>query len=117
MLNWFRQIDDAEDEVQLVAVMRQYFASWTPAELALLPQACRPGRMKSLEDLDALHLVMVDCYRQSTAEGEALAALQRMTSFVVRAAVRGAQLREDRDPSGEPPEGAPSRSAAARERN
>lgn len=117
MLNWFRQIDDAADERQLVAVVRLYFATWTPTDLALLPQECRPGRMKSLEDVDALHLLLVEAYRNSTAEGEALGALQRMTTFVVRAAVHAAQLRGESDPSPEPPEGAPKRSAAPRERN
>ena len=117
MLNWFRQIDDAADEAQLLAVIRHYFASWTPAELALLPQACRPGRIRTLDELDEMHALLVEEYRKSTAEGDALGALQRLTSFVVRSAVRAAQLRGDRDDSPEPPAAPPKRSAAPRERN
>ena len=117
MLNWFRQIDDCEDERHLLLVAQQYFASWTAEDLAVLPQAARPRRLQSVDDLDALHAVMVEAYRTSTAEGEALAALQRLTSFVVRAAVRAAQLRGDLDPSPEPPAAPPKRSATPRERN
>jgi hypothetical protein len=117
MLNWFRQLDDARSEPELLAVVREYFASLGPPELALLPPACRPRSIKSLADLDELHAQVVEEYRGSQSEGEALNALQRLTSFVVRAAVRSAQLRGEQDPSPEPPEVAPKRSAAPRERN
>lgn len=114
MPSWFQQIDDAADGERLVAVARDYFASWTPSELALLPPQCRPGRMKDARDLADLHGALVDAYRDSGIQGDALAALQRITSFVVRASMRAAQLAAAADQSAEPPTG-PFRSEASRE--
>lgn len=105
MSNWFQQIDEARDVEQLVAAVRDYLASWTPSELALLPAQCRPGRMKSGRDLEELHGMLVDAYRDSGAQGGALAALQRLTSFVVRASMRGAQLAAHGDQAAQPPAG------------
>jgi hypothetical protein len=97
MLTWFHQLDRAANLADVVRVCRDYVATWPPETLALLPSDCRPGRLKSHEDLDALHACLVDEYRQTRLEGPHLAALQRMTSFVVRASMRFAQLRADEE--------------------
>jgi hypothetical protein len=114
MLQWFRQIDDARSTSEVVAVARDYFATWSVTDLARLPAPCRPGRMKGERDLEELHLCVVEEFRRSEATGDSLAALQRLTSFVVRASVRCAQLREDEDPQPGGPAAAPKRSAAPR---
>ena len=95
MIHWFRKIDDARNAAEVIAVARDYLATWTPQELALLPPRCRPGRFKTEADVEALHATLVDEYRDSVAQGEALSTLQRLTSFVVRASVRLAQLKEN----------------------
>ena len=114
MLNWFRQLDDAATTDQVVAIARDYFASWTPEELARLPRACRPGRMKSERDLEDLHLCVVEEFGRSEATGDDLATLQRLTSFVVRACVRSAQLAAENEDTPEPPAQPPTRSATSR---
>ena len=95
MLAWFRQLDRASSAAEVVKVCRDYLATWHPEELARLPGECRPGRLKNTEDVDDLHACLVEEYRRNRVDGEALAALQNMTSFVVRASVRLAQLRAD----------------------
>ena len=95
MLSWFHQLDRASSIPEVVRVCRDYLATWPPEELALLPQGCRPGRFKSDADLEALHSCLVDEYRRDRLSGDPLSALQRMTSFVVRASVRVAQLQGD----------------------
>lgn len=117
MLQWFRQIDDARTTDEVIAVARDYFATWTPQDLARLPRRCRPGRMKSERDLEELHSCVVEEFRLSEATGEDLAALQRLTSFVVRASVRGAQLAGDEERAPEQPTEPPERSAASRRGN
>jgi hypothetical protein len=101
MLNWFRHLEDARNTEELIAIVRDHFATWTPEDLALIPPACRPGRMKSARDLEELHAALVEEYRVSKAEGDELGALQRLTSFVVRASMRHAQLHEDDPASGD----------------
>jgi hypothetical protein len=91
-LYWSRQIDAATSASEVVAIARDYLATWTPKELAKLPRECRPGRVKSPGDLEQLHASLVEEYRQSRLAGDELSALQRLTSFVVRASVRLAQF-------------------------
>lgn len=114
MLSWFHLLDRASSVPEVVNVCREYLATWHPEELALLPKASRPGRIKGAADLEELHGCLVEEYRRNRASGEELAALQRMTSFVVRASVRLAQLRADEAESREdnaqaPREGTPAR--------
>ena len=101
MLSWFRQLDRASSVADVVRVTRDYLATWEPEELGLLPADCRPRRLKSHEDIEALHACLVDEYRRTRLEGDPLSALQRLTSFVVRASVRVAQLQceEAEDPA------------------
>ena len=95
MVYWFRQIDDATSATEVVAVARDYLATWTPKDLAKLPRECRPGRVKSPGDIEQLHACLVEEYRQNRLAGEELSALQRITSFIVRASVRLAQFDDD----------------------
>ena len=92
MLTWFHQLDRAATVADVVRVTRDYLATWPPETLALLPAECRPGRLKSHEDIDELHACLADEYRRTRLEGTPLSALQRMTSFIVRASMRLAQL-------------------------
>lgn len=94
---WFRQIDAATSAAEVVAVARDYLATWTPKDLAKLPRECRPGRVKSRGDLEQLHASLVEEYRLNRLAGEELSALQRLTSFVVRACVRLAQFDGGKD--------------------
>lgn len=114
MLSWFRQIDRARSAAEVLAIARDYIATWTPEELARLPAECRPGRIRDETDLEELHSVLVDEYRRSRLGIDELAALQRLTSFMVRSSVRLAQL--SHGDSEDPPPGAPSRHARSRER-
>lgn len=118
MPSWFRQLDEAESVADVVAVARDYLATWTPEEIALLPRSCRPAKVRDESDIEELHRNAVDAYRETRASGAPLTALQRLTSFVVRACVRIANLRtpDERLEGAEPSADSRSRSAAARER-
>lgn len=114
MLSWFRQIDGARSVSEVLSIARDYIATWTPEELARLPAECRPGRIRDETDLEQLHSVLVEEYRRNRLPTEDLAALQRLTSFMVRSSVRLAQLHHESTPDVPPPP--PRRDAAARER-
>lgn len=97
MLSWLQQIDTAKSPLEVVAITRDYLASWRPDELALLPALCRPGRVKDEQDIEQLHGGLVDEYRRNQLNGDALSALQRITSVIVRASVRIAQIRGEEE--------------------
>ena len=107
MLPWFQQLDKAQDTATVLEISRDYLATWTPEELARLPRGCRPGRVRTSSDLEDLHACAVDAYRMTRASGEELKALQLLTSFLVRASVRLAQLKsaesDDETPAPPPP--------------
>lgn len=95
MIAWYHLLDSATSPLEVVSVSRDYIASWTPQELAYLPVDCRPGKLRDRSDIEFLHDKLVDEYRDSHASGEALTRLQELTSFIVRAAIRIAELSED----------------------
>ena len=97
MTSWFQQLDRATSPAEVVAVARDYLATWTPSEIGRLPRACRPGRMRVAEDIEEMHSCAVDAYRTTRASGDELTALQLITSFLVRASLRLAKLRETDD--------------------
>ena len=104
MLAWFQLLDRASSAAEVIAIARDYVATWDPEELSRLPGECRPGRVKTVEDLEDLHGCLVEEYRRNRVVGPGLAALQNMTSFMVRASVRMAQLRCDAEAAYDEPQ-------------
>lgn len=119
MLPWFQQLDKASRVGEVVDIARDYFATWTPQEVARLPPTCRPGRVRDPSDIEDMHACAVDAYRSTRASGEELKALQLLTSFLVHASLRLVQLRasEADDPRPESPTSTipPKRLAKARD--
>ena len=114
MLAWFRQIDDSKTIGEVLSVARDYLATWSPAELKNIPEGCRPGRIRDESDLEELHALLVEEYRLDRLQGEELRALQRLTSFMVRASIRIAELKGRSDPEDDPPAAPDRRGDAAR---
>jgi hypothetical protein len=111
---WFSNLERSKTVSEVVSVVRDFMATWTPAELALLPEKCRPARVRDEQDVEALHSLLVEEYRVSRATGAELDALQRLTSFIVRTSIRLSELGpRSSDASGEDP-GGPKKSAASR---
>ena len=48
---WHLRMDEAEGTGDVLAILRDYVDSLTPAELAALPAKCRPGRLKGDDDI------------------------------------------------------------------
>ena len=95
MVSWYRLLESARNSLEVVAVTRDYLATWTPDEIGRLPAAVRPGRLRDENDLEQLHSRLVEEYRQTRASGAALETLQKLTSFMVRASIRVAELSGD----------------------
>ena len=100
MIAWYHQLEDANSTLEVVAVARDYLASWTPQDISRLAVACRPGKLRDESDIEILHDALIDEYRTSQASGEELARLQELTSFMVRASLRIAELSGGASPGG-----------------
>jgi hypothetical protein len=92
MSSLFGRIDEAKTVSEVVAIVRDHLARWTPEEIGRLPVDCRPGKIRDDKDIVELHGRLVDEYRETRASGEALTALQQLTSLMVRTSVRIAEL-------------------------
>ena len=98
MIAWYHLIDNATTSAEVVSAARDYLASWTPHEISLLPERCRPGKLRDASDIEFLHDLVIEEYRNSHASGEGLSRLQELTSFLVRASQRLAELGEHNAP-------------------
>ena len=94
MSTWLAQMDRAQTVEEVVAIVRDFFAMWSPEEIGMLPTACRPGRLRDAAQIEELNRCAVEAYRNTRASGKALELLQRLTGIVGRACVRIAQLRD-----------------------
>ena len=92
MTSWIGQIENAHSTADVVAIVRDYIALWSPEEIAALPADVRPGRLRDEADIADLHDRLVEAYRTTRASGDALATLQRLTGFMARASIRIAEL-------------------------
>jgi hypothetical protein len=92
MSSWINQLDAAKSVAEVVSIVRDYIATWTPSEIARLPVPCRPAKIRDDTDIASLHERLAVEYRMTRASGDALTSLQILTSFVVRASVRIAEL-------------------------
>jgi hypothetical protein len=101
MSSWLAQMDRTTSLEEVVAIVRDYFAMWTPDEIASLPRACQPGRLRDAEQIEELNRCAVEAFRNTRASGPKLEALQRLTAIVGRACLRIAHLRGAQEQSSE----------------
>ncbi len=116
MPSWFRMLDNAATPAEVVAIVRDYLAMWSPEEIALLPERARPPHVRDSTDVEELHRSAVEAFRKSRASGDALALLRKLTGFVASASVRLAQLHEATAAETEAPRRLERRAANGRDR-
>jgi len=95
---WLFSLGAAESEREVVTAVRDYLATWQPAELSQLPESCRPPKITSGEDISdfAFKLSHAQLELEFTEEGRRL--FDRLMSFFVSASDRVSQLASRRAP-------------------
>jgi hypothetical protein len=94
MTTWFTQLEDAADASELVAVARDYLASWEAPDLALIPEEARPQRVKGIDDIAHWHNRLVDCYCTGAALGANCEKVRDMLQFFSFAVQRATEVDE-----------------------
>ena len=90
---WLYALEGARSEKDLVMVVREFLATWSPLELQRLPVACRPPRLVDAEDVSA-YAVELSQYRfDALVDPEDRRLHERMKSFCAHAAARAVALR------------------------
>lgn len=62
MVPWHGKIDGVTSHEALLELARDYLDTWSAGDLALVPEACRPTRIKGVDDLHYWHQCLVDAY-------------------------------------------------------
>ena len=89
-LTWADLLAAATTPGQVIAVVRDFMATWTPQELAALPADCQPPNKFGLpEDIVLYTLMLVD---HEMKERERDAGVLRMSAFFSEATRRVTQL-------------------------
>jgi hypothetical protein len=93
--DWRNLIRAASQEEEVIELVRDHMARWSPEEIARLPEDCRPPRIRDAEDISrwAFDLASTHCGQKMRADDEAL--LDRMLEFVTHAAVRLSELKAE----------------------
>src|SRR5204862_5743981 len=91
--DWRHLIRHAGSEEDIVQLVRDHLAMWSPEEIARLPIDCRPARVSDGDDVSrwAYTLALTHCSGAVSEADEPL--VDRMLEFVTQAAVRLAALR------------------------
>lgn len=96
MKAWHHELLQPLNERGLVSLANDFLACWTPADLAVLPSACRPPRMRTLEDLHHWRHVLADAYCGGAVHGHDIDPFRRMLSFFISASDRAREIQAAR---------------------
>lgn len=93
--DWRNLVRASGHEEEVLGLVRDLVARWSPAEIARLPEDCRPGRIRDAEDVSqwAYQLASSHCAGSVSSADEPF--LERMLEFVTQAAVRLSELRSE----------------------
>jgi hypothetical protein len=110
-VSWQQRLKSARSEMEVLDVARDFVATFSPYDLARLPEPCRPGRIVDANDVNELAFVLV---RHDHDDGRGTARrIRRLANFFTNASVRLTELASSR---GAREMVAASRAAPARDR-
>ena len=93
--DWRNLIRDSATEEEVVSLVRDHMARWSPEEIARLPDDCRPGRIRDGDDISHWAYLLASNHCAGTRPGDDETLLERMLEFVTQAAIRVSELRAE----------------------
>lgn len=86
---YFDLLDSTASEHAVVTLASRYLAAWPPAELAAIPNHCRPGAVRDIEDLADIAYTLTRARIDSSAVNSRL---DEMELFFAHACARVSEL-------------------------
>lgn len=88
--SWSESLESARTEKEIVAVVRDFVASFDAQEIQRLPEECRPGKFFNAEDVTSLafDLVRAECHSDDGAKDSVL----KLSVFFAQASIRLSQV-------------------------
>ena len=93
-VSWSDRLDAARNESELLEVARDFLATFSPYDLARLPESMRPGRLVDANDISELAFVLLShgAHDVNGAMNGAPRGLHRLRRFFTHASVRVSEL-------------------------
>ena len=94
--SWLNALNSATTEKEIVAITKDFIASWSPLEFSRLPEACRPGRINHGDDI--AESAMTLSREHLSFEGSLVDRLliDKMATFFAHASARLSRILADR---------------------
>jgi len=92
LVDWLHKIRAARSEPELVALSREYLASWYHADLAQIAEACRPTRIRDAGDIHYWSERLAEGFCEMAVHADRPDRHREMLTFFMEAARRMAQL-------------------------
>ena len=86
---YFQLLDATASDHAVVNLAFQYLSAWPPAELAAIPNDCRPGAVRDVEDLADIAYCLTRARIESSAVNSRL---DEMELFFAQACARVSEL-------------------------
>jgi hypothetical protein len=89
-LSWQDRIEAADDEAEVVGVVRDFLAQISPQEFSRLPKECWPGKLVDAEDVTSYGFTLM---RQACSSSDPTSDMvHRLVAFISNACIRLAQI-------------------------
>ena len=92
-LTWNDRLDRAGSVDEVLSLTRDYLATLTPEQLARLPQASRPGRIKGDDDIEYWAINLAQAYAGAQSEPIDGMLMQDVLDIFLHASIRISHLR------------------------
>jgi hypothetical protein len=102
LIDWIQKIGLVRSQLELLELSREYLASWFHGDLALIPEECRPTRIRDTDDLHYWSERLAEAFCEGGLHGEKPHLHRQMLSFFMAAATRSDELPRPILPAGEP---------------
>lgn len=89
-IGWQGRLNEASTPHEVISVVRDYLALWTPAEIGQLPESCRPGKFVDAEDVSRYAVKLAREQIEGSSAPPAL--LQKLSGFFTNASLRLSQI-------------------------
>jgi len=92
MQSWYRDIEAASTEAQVLAITRDYVSLWSPKELREFPEDCRSIKIESQADIPRWRQKLSENYPR-TRDPDGSMRVDDLVSLVSRASERLGEIR------------------------
>jgi hypothetical protein len=92
LIDWAQKIGLVRSQLELLELSREYLASWFHGDLALIPEECRPTRIRDTDDLHYWSERLAESFCAGALHGEKPDLHRQMLAFFMTAAARSEAL-------------------------